>query len=149
MTPSFKFVASVFCYFIANAAVWAQHCQTDPNELWRHEFRSIQNGAWNDLKTWEEYHPETAQWCSAENLPDSVKGAITIQSDTNGTVDTVWITTPVFADQLVVNRQLEIRGLDGYLTVTKGSDNAAYDLTGGGNIVIDGGLESKRPTVSN
>lgn len=150
MKPLFKLLAFAFGCFIMSATARAQQCQTDPNELWRHEFRSFQNGAWDDSTTWEEYYPETAQWCwPAENLPDSAKGAITIQSYTNGTADTVWITSPVFADQLVVEGRLEIRGPDGHLTVTKGSDNAAYDLTGGGNIVIDGGLESKRLTVAN
>lgn len=148
MKPSVKLLA--LCYLVASTAAWAQRCQTNPDELWRHEFRSVKSGPWNDLNTWEEYYPETAQWCwPAENLPDSAKGAITIQQYTNGTIDTVWITKQVFADQLIVDGRLEIRRLDGYLTVTKGSDNAAYDLTGGGDIAIDGGLESKRLTVAN
>ncbi|MGH7493504.1 MAG: T9SS type A sorting domain-containing protein [bacterium] len=141
MTPTLKIVIGALCYSAMSALSWAQQCPTDPEELWRHEFRSIQNGAWEDTTTWEEYHPETAQWCPAERVPSYEYGAITVQRYTNGTVDTVKITSTVLADQLTVDGRLEVRGLDGHLTITKG-DIDPYDLVVSGELAIhDGRLD--------
>jgi Secretion system C-terminal sorting domain len=121
---------------------------TDPEQLPYHEFRSVQNGDWTDHKVWDEYYPETTQWCwPAEHVPDFEKGYIIVQHYTNGTEDTVRITSPVFADQLTVDGRLEIRGPNGHLTVSKGDNNDPYDLVGGGDLVIDGGLSSKRLSI--
>lgn len=98
MRSTIKILVGAICYVTMSAVAWGQQCPTDPEELWRHEFRSRQNGAWEDSTTREEYHPENAQWCPAERVPSYEYGAITVQSHTNGTADTVKITSTVFAD---------------------------------------------------
>jgi hypothetical protein len=131
------FFAGALSYCAMSAPGLAQQCPTDPEELWRHEFRSIQNGAWDSTATWEEYHTETAQWCPAERVPRFEYGAIDVQRYSSS-ADTVWITSSVSADQLTVNGRLEVRGPDGHLTVTKG-DIDPYDLVVWGELVINGG----------
>jgi hypothetical protein len=111
----------------------------------QNNFRSRQNGNWNQSSTWEEF--VGGSWQVTANTPTSASGTITIQ---NG--HTVTVTAPVTVDRTIVNSGGILQVNDGIvLTLTADPANSLTIngmlnmigeaiLTGPGNAVFVGSL---------
>ena len=80
------------------------------------DFRSFQNGNWNDVNSWERYNGST--WVNpAPNTPLATEGVVTIQAG-----DTITVTAIDSIDQLVVDGAL---ALNDTLIITDGTGSDA------------------------
>ena len=79
-------------------------------------FRSITNGDWNSVSTWQS-SPDNTNWFSATSSPNSSANTITIQAG-----NIVGVTTSISLDQTIINGVLEIR-TNGVILINDGAGN--------------------------
>ncbi len=145
MKSTMKTLILFLCFGAMSAVAWGQDCPapTDPEQLPNHYFRSYYTGKagpWDDPNTWEEYHPETHQFCPAERKPDNTFQDIIVHHySSSGESDTVIVNTTEYADQLVVEGVLIIKGPSGRLIITDDGYPGRYDLTVWGKLKIENG----------